>query len=132
MDLTDITNKHSLTVAFLSIMTLIFASVSCYLDSGISQYVQNATVSATQSGQEQNATVTTTQNAQEQNNATVSAIQALNVRVLPWHRSPVSGTLLSGTSVALLGRCTGNGWRRITSGTVTGWVNADYLDKGCE
>jgi len=65
-------------------------------------------------------------------NATVNALRALWVREASGHTSPISGILDSGTSVELLSECDEIGWREIKSGTLTGWVNADYLSGGCE
>jgi uncharacterized protein YgiM (DUF1202 family) len=58
--------------------------------------------------------------------ATVSAIQALNVRAKPTKKSAGLGTLLSGAEVSLTGECAG-AWAQILYKAGRAWVDGRYL-----
>lgn len=63
--------------------------------------------------------------------ATVTAY-VLHLRTAAGTDQTVIYWLRAGDVVELLGECDDIGWRHVkTSGGLTGWVNADYLSKGC-
>lgn len=61
--------------------------------------------------------------------ATVTAIEALNVRTGPAESYRKIFELLSGEVVEIVGLCT-NGWIEVIYHGKAGWVNADYLESG--
>ena len=125
------TRTRPILVLIASLMLI----MACFIpDSGVFAPESTSTGTATATERapvEKNATVGVSMTTLPKN-ATVTALRALNVRIEPGIGHPVIGTLKSGASVALLGECNEYGWRMIVSGTLIGWVNADYLDGGCE
>lgn len=67
----------------------------------------------------------------ENGSATVTAY-VLHLRSNAGIDAPVIYWLKMGSVVNVLGPCDADGWRQVQAGDLTGWVNADYLDKGCQ
>lgn len=62
----------------------------------------------------------------------VTASRALYVRSDAGIHGRIVGVIYNGDVVEVLGKCDSIGWIQVKSGDLAGFVNADYLEKGCE
>jgi len=62
----------------------------------------------------------------------VTAFRSLYVRSLAGTDKRILGFLSTGDVVELIGECDSIGWIKIKNGHLTGWVNASFLERGCE
>lgn len=103
---------------FFCLVAVLFFTLACYSSSAVLDY-QSPTVTATR----QDAIKPTATRLV----AVVTAVQSLYVRDGAGTQFRVIGYLLTDSVVNVMGKCTKNGWVKISAGNVVGYVNADYL-----